>query len=92
MAIARIKEINYYDFLIALRDARDNGNRLEKSSEKEWKDYIRSNDIKEVSFMSVAKKKYENMNPVIIQSGDEWEGFYAYSDDDEAAIKWTIEE
>lgn len=92
MAIARIKEINYYDFLIALRNARDNGHRLEKSSETEWKDYIRSNDIKEVSFMSVAKKKYENMIPVIIKSGDEWEGFYAYSDDDEAAIKWTIEE
>lgn len=92
MGIARIKEINYYEFLIALRNARDNGKRLEKTSEAEWKDYIRSHDIKEVSFMSVANKKYENMRPVIIKSSDEWDGFYAYSDDDEAVIKWSIEE
>ncbi len=92
MGIARIKEINYYEFLNALRDARDNGNRLEKTNEAEWKDFIRSNDIKEVSFMSVANKKYENMKPVIIKSGNEWEGFYAYSDDDEAVIKWSLEE
>ena len=91
MGIARIKEINYYEFLIALRNARDNGMRIEKTSETEWKDYVRSNDIKEVSFMSVANKKYENMKQVIIKSDDEWEGFYAYSDDDEAVIKWTIE-
>ena len=51
MGIARIKEINYYEFLIALRNARDNGMRIEKTSETEWKDYVRSNDIKEVSFM-----------------------------------------
>lgn len=91
MARQRIAEVNYYEFMANLRRATDAGGRIEPTDREKWAAYIKSKNVNEVAFLHLAGKKYSNVKGVIIDQGGDWDGFYAYSVDDEACLKWEQE-
>jgi hypothetical protein len=91
MSQVRIVEQNYYEFSAALRDAADAGNRIEPHEKERWKAFVRENRIQEAAFKSLASKKYEGMKPVIIADDGPWQGYYLYTTDEEAVLKWVRE-
>ena len=52
---------------------------------------MREHKIQEAAFMSLAGKKYEGMQPVIIDNDGPWRGYYLYTTDEEAVLKWVRE-
>ena len=88
MSRVRIVEQNYFEFTTALRAASDNGNKLEPRDKEQWKAFVTENRIQEAAFRSVAEKKYEGMKPVIIEDDTPWRGYYMYTTDEEAVLKW----
>ena len=54
---------------------------------------MRDNRVKEAAFLSFSKRMYEGLEPVIIdgEPDDKWRGYYLYSADEEAVLKWVRE-
>ena len=93
MARPKIVDLDYFQFQKALRRAIDTGARIDKSEKQRWSAWVRENHIKEAAFRSFSKRIYENLEPVIIdgEPDDKWRGYYLYSADEEAVLKWVRE-
>ena len=88
MARPRIVEKDYYQFQLALRKARDKGDRIDVSEKERWKAWVKEHKIKEASFKSFGAGMYEGLQPVIIDQDGEWGGYYMYSTDEEVVLVW----
>ena len=89
MGRPRIEEQNYHEFLVELRAVVDRGNRIEPNEKERWKEWVRENKVQEAAFMSIAGKKYEGIRPVILDEDGPWRGYYLYTPDEEACLKWV---
>ncbi len=88
MSRVRIVDQNYFEFMTALRSASDRGTKLDPRDKEKWKDFVKENRIQEAAFRSLADKKYEGMQPIIIEEESPWRGYYMYTTDEEAVLKW----
>jgi len=66
MARPRIVDVDYHQFLAALRKASDTGQRIEVGDKTRWLAWVRDNHVKEAAFRTFAQGKYEGLEPVII--------------------------
>lgn len=90
MGQPRIVEVDYYAFKEKLKRASDAGGRIEKTDKEAWRKYIKDHGVSETSMQAWGKVKFMSgkIKLVAINHGENWDGFYAYSDEDEAALKW----
>jgi len=90
MARPKIVDLDYFLFQRALRKAIDSGARIDPADKKRWSQWVRDNHIKEAAFKSFSARMYDGLVPVIIDGdeGDDWRGFYMYSTDEEAVLRW----
>jgi len=86
MARAKVVEFDYYQFIRIMQRAGNAGQRIEKSDAR-WADYVRTNRINEVAATAIARQKFESVVPVIIAEGNDTDGLYFYSRDDEACLR-----
>ena len=91
MARARIIPVDYYEFTKRLRKAADTGTRIEKSEPEKWQAYVDEHKINEIAMHSWGRSKFGGSTPVILNTDSEWDGYYVYSKDEEAALKWVWE-
>ena len=93
MARPKIVDLDYFLFQKALRRAVDTGSRIDRSEKERWSTWVRENHVKEAAFRSFAKGMYEGLEPVIIDGEPdyEWRGYYLFSTDEEAVLKWVRE-
>ena len=91
MARPKIVDLDYFLFQKALRRAIDNGSRIDRADKERWSTWVRENHIREAAFRSFSAKMYEGLEPVIIdgEAGYEWRGYYLFSTDEEAVLKWV---
>ena len=89
MSQIQIVEQNYFEFTAALRSAADKGTRIEPRDKDRWKKFVRENRIQEAAFRSLAEKKYDGIQPVIIDDDGPWGGYYLYTTSEEACLKWV---
>ncbi len=87
MARPKIEEVDYHQFTRRLSKAVNNGQRLEQSDQPAWDDYVAHYGVNEVAMSSWGRSKFESVDAVIISAGD-WRGYYVYSTDEEAVLKW----
>ncbi|NNF07195.1 MAG: hypothetical protein HKN21_10585 [Candidatus Eisenbacteria bacterium] len=83
-----VVEVNYYDFKNELKRAATEGQRIEPKEKDRWKTYVKEKKILEASCLSIARGRFEDARPVIIDSGGDWDGFYIYSSDDQVCLKF----
>ncbi len=86
MARAKVVPFDYYQFIGLMRRATDSGKRIEQADGKRWTDYVKANGINEVAATAIARQKFENAVPVIIDEGLETDGLYFYSKNDEGCL------
>ena len=92
MARAKVVEFDYYQFIGLMRRATDAGKRIDKADGSRWTDYVKSHGINEVGATAIARQKFEQAIPVIIDEGLETDGLYFYSKNDEGGLRLqTIE-
>lgn len=87
MARAKVVDFDYYQFIGLLRRATDAGKRIDKSDDKRWAEYIKTKGINEVAATAIARQKFENAVPVIIDEGLETDGLYFHSKNDEGCLR-----
>ena len=92
MARPRIVEVDYFGFQQALRRATDAGVRIEPSDKARWGEWVREHRVKEAAFKSFGQGRYEDLEPVIIDTEGQWRGYYLVSKSDEACLKWERSE
>ena len=86
MARAKVVEFDYYQFLNLLRRAADGAARIDKNDPR-WAAYVKEHAINEVAATAIARQKFESAVPVIIAEGQETDGLYFYSKNEEACLR-----
>lgn len=87
MARAKVADFDYYQFIGLLRRATDAGKRIDKSDDTRWAEYVKAKGINEVAATAIARQKFENAIPVIIDEGLDTDGLYFYSKNDEGCLR-----
>ena len=87
MARAKVVDFDYYQFIGLLRRSTDAGKRIDKADDKRWAEYVKAKGINEVAATAIARQKFENAIPVIIDEGLETDGLYFYSKNDEGCLR-----
>jgi hypothetical protein len=87
MARAKVVDFDYYQFIGLIRRATDAGKRIDKVDGQRWTDYVKAHGINEVAATAIARQKFENAIPVIIDEGIETDGLYFYSKNDEGCLR-----
>jgi hypothetical protein len=92
MAQPRIVEVDYYLLLDKLKAAFAAGGRIEKTDKARWDAYVQAHNVNVTTMQAWAKVKFMRGTPkmAIINHGVDWDGFYIYSEGDEAALKWEL--
>ena len=90
MGQARIVEVDYYQLVEKMKRASDAKRLIEKKDKEKWKAYITEHKVRETSLQAFGKVKFMSGPPrlVAIDLGESWDGCYAFSKEDEAALKW----
>ena len=90
MAQPRIVEVDYYQLVEKMKRAADAKCLIEKKDKERWKAYIAAHGVKEISLEAFGKVKFMSGKPqlVALDMDGAWGGCYAFSKDDEAALKW----
>ena len=89
MARGKVVETDYYEFSKLLRRASDGGQRIDKTDPR-WAEYVKTHGINEVAATAIARQRFENPVAVIIDEGQENDGLYFYSKDDEGCLKLQV--
>lgn len=84
----RIVDVNFFEFKMNLKRAADQGGRIEASEKQKWQAFVKQHGVKEATCMIHGQAKSETMKPVIINMGEDCDGYYVYSDIDEVVLKW----
>lgn len=86
MARAKVIDFDYYQFIGLLRRAADAGKRLERG-DAGWGEYVKSHGINEIAASAIARQKFESPTAVIIDEGQDTDGLYFYSKNEEACLR-----
>ena len=89
MTRPRIVEVDYYQFRDALNSAADSGERIEVADKARWKAWVREHAVKEAAFKSIGTGMCDGLEPVIIATDGDWQGYYLVSTDEEVCLKWS---
>lgn len=92
MARARMVEVKYYSFRQLLREAAKRGGRVEKRDTQRWNAYVREHRINEVGATTIARERFDEPVPVIIDLGGEQDGLYFYSDLEEGCLRLIFQD
>jgi hypothetical protein len=83
-----ILQVDYHQFSGELRKATDAGRRVDPADKARWSAWVRQYGIREAAFRSVGGSQFDGLQPVIIDDSGPWGGYYLYSIDEEACLKW----
>lgn len=91
MGRPRVIEVDFYILVEQIKRAVDARCLIERKDKKKWSEYVEQNNIREASLEAFGKVKFAAGKPVLIaiSMGSDWDGCYAYSKDDEAALKYV---
>ena len=90
MGQAKVTEVDYYVLVEKVKQAANKSCLVERSDKAAWARYIADHNIRETSLLAFGKVKFISGTPKLvgIEMGDDWDGCYAYSIPDEAALKF----
>jgi hypothetical protein len=86
MARAKVVQFDYYKFLTLYRRATDAGQRIDPKDAR-WAPYIKDHAINEVAATAIARQKFDKISPVILSEGQDTDGLYFFSAEEEACLR-----
>jgi len=94
MAQPRIVEVDYYTFQAKLKAAADSGARIEKTDGERWREYLKARNVSIYAIQAWAKVRFTggDIRLAIIDAGGDWDGVYAWSEEDERVARWEAGE
>ncbi len=87
----RLIDVDYKAFDARLKEAATSGERIEAKDRERWKAYVAAHNVREAAALAIARQTCERVAPVVIDSPDEWNGYYLHSKKDEVCLKYTLE-
>lgn len=88
MARPIVEELNFTEFRRAVDTAVVAGTRITPLETLRWAEYIAKHRVRETNFQAYAAGKYEDLQPLIIDSGPPWGGYYLWSAREEVVLRW----
>ena len=91
MAQPKVIDVDYYVLVQKMKQAANGKALIEKKDKEKWDDFVNRHQVRVTSLEAFGKVKFASGKPklVAIELGTDWDGCYAYSHDDEAALKFV---
>jgi hypothetical protein len=86
MARAKVVAFDYFQFLAMYRRATDASKRIDPK-DTGWEPYIQEHAINEVAATAIARQKFDKVSPVILAEGQDTDGLYFFSSEEEACLR-----
>jgi hypothetical protein len=86
MARAKVVAFDYFQFLNLYRRATDSGKRIDPN-DAGWAPYIKDHAINEVAATVIARQKFDDIVPVVLAEGQDTDGLYFFSRQEEACLR-----
>lgn len=92
MGQRRIIEVEYQDFLRALRHATDAKRKIEKTDKEAWMAFVKKHAVPEAGMRvhAMAGAMSGKIRGVIIDGEGAADGYYLYSPDDQFCLKYEL--
>jgi hypothetical protein len=88
MSRPTVVELNYQEFKRALDGAIAANTRILPREKERWAQYVAANQVRELNFQAYIRGKFDNLEPVIIDAGPPWGGYYMTSAAEEVVFRW----
>jgi hypothetical protein len=89
MSRPKVEELIFPEFKRALERAIVAGTRITPKERERWVSYVDTHKIRETNFQAYARGLYAGLEPVIIDEGPPWGGYYMWSPDYEVVLRWS---
>lgn len=92
MSQHQIIEIDYQDFLKALRHATDAKKKIEKNEKEAWVAFVKKHEVPEAGMTvhAMSKAMSGKIKSVVIDGVGAANGYYIYSTVDQFCLKYTV--
>lgn len=87
MPRARLIDTDYGAFRRRLREATAAGAVLRPADGDRWEEYLQLKNVNHFGAMALAKGRFEGPAAVVLTVGGEEDGYYVYSEADEACMR-----
>lgn len=85
-------QTDYYGFRQLYREALGRGAAISQTDDSRWRDYIAAHSINEFGALAIARGRMSGPVPVIVALGEDRDGFYVYSEDDEICLRLVFQD
>ena len=89
MSRPTVEQLHYPEFKRAVERAIVAGTRITPKEKDRWTKYVRTHNVREANFQAYARGLFDNLEPLILDEGPPWGGYYMWSAAEEVALRWS---
>jgi hypothetical protein len=89
MSRPTVEQLHYPEFKRAVERAIVAGTRITPKEKDRWTKYVQTHNVREANFQAYARGLFENLEPLILDEGPPWGGYYMWSAAEEVALRWN---
>jgi hypothetical protein len=89
MARPTVEQLIFPEFKRAMERALVAGTRITPLERERWTKYVAAHKVREANFQAYARGMYPDLEPLILDEGPPWGGYYMWSADEEIVLRWS---
>jgi hypothetical protein len=83
-----VEQLHFPEFKRAVERAIVAGTRITPKEKDRWIKYVGTHNVREANFQAYARGMFDNLEPLILDEGPPWGGYYMWSQVEEVALRW----
>ncbi len=92
MKIARLVEVDYQEFLKALRTAKAAGAAISPDEKAAWAKEVAARAVKAEAFRLMARDRFGAEELAILNGAAPWDGLFAWNPESHACVRFEVSE
>jgi hypothetical protein len=83
-----VEQLHFPEFKSAIDRAIVAGTRITPNERERWAQYVATHKIREANFQAYARGMFPDLQPLILDEGPPWGGYYMWSPVEEVVLRW----
>jgi hypothetical protein len=84
-----VEQLVFAEFKRAMERASLAGTRITPQERERWAQYVAAHKVREINFQAYANGMFSGLEPLILDEGPPWGGYYMWSSDQEVVLRWS---
>ena len=89
MSRPTVEQLLFPEFKRAVERATLAGTRITPLERERWVKYVDTHKVREANFQAYARAMFADLEPLILDEGPPWGGYYMWSTVEEVVLRWS---